>query len=37
MAKYSFEFKKRTVIAYLNGEGSYAFLTEIMVCPQEKI
>lgn len=24
MAKYSFEFKKQAVQAYLNGEGSYA-------------
>lgn len=28
MAKYSFEFKKNAVQAYLNGEGSYAFLAK---------
>jgi transposase len=27
MAKYSFEFKKKIVQAYLNGEGGYRFLT----------
>ena len=28
MAKYSFEFKKQAVQAYLNGEGSYAYLAK---------
>lgn len=28
MAKYSFEFKLKIVQAYLNGEGSYAFLSK---------
>lgn len=28
MAKYSFEFKKRIVNAYLNGEGGYMYLTK---------
>lgn len=28
MAKYSYEFKKKVVQAYLNGEGSYTHLAE---------
>ncbi len=28
MAKYSYEFKKRLVDAYLCGEGSYRYLCE---------
>ena len=28
MAKYSFEFKKKVVIAYLNGEGGYNYLAQ---------
>ena len=28
MAKYSFEFKRNVVQAYLNGEGSYAYLAK---------
>lgn len=28
MAKYSFEFKKKIVLAYLNGEGGYAYLAK---------
>lgn len=28
MAKYSYEFKKKVVQAYLNGEGGYAYLAE---------
>ncbi len=36
MAKYSFEFKKRVVEAYLNGEGSYAFLTQKYGMPPGK-
>lgn len=27
MAKYSFEFKKKAVMSYLNGDGSYKFLS----------
>ncbi|OON84767.1 hypothetical protein BXO88_15725 [Oribacterium sp. C9] len=26
MSKYSFEFKKEVVLAYLNGEGGYTYL-----------
>ena len=29
MAKYSYEFKKKLVIAYLNGEGGFHFLANI--------
>ena len=28
MAKYSFEFKKKVVTAYLNGEGGYGYLAD---------
>ena len=28
MAKYSYEFKKKVVQAYLNGEGGYTYLSE---------
>ena len=28
MAKYSYEFKMKVVQAYLNGEGSYEFLSQ---------
>lgn len=33
MAKYSYEFKKKVVNAYLNGEGGYAFLAETYGVP----
>ena len=29
MAKYSFEFKKKVVMSYLNGEGGYKYLAKI--------
>ena len=29
MAKYSFEFKKKIVDAYLNGEGGYKHLSSV--------
>lgn len=29
MAKYSYEFKKKLVDAYLNGEGSYGYLSSV--------
>ena len=29
MAKYSYEFKKKVVISYLNGEGGYAYIAEL--------
>ncbi len=28
MAKYSFEFKKKVVLAYLNKEGGYIYLSK---------
>ena len=39
MAKYSFEFKKKVVNSYLNGEGSFEFVTkkyEIPTCTNVK-
>ena len=33
MAKYSFEFKKKVVLAYLNGEGGYKYLSKIYGVP----
>lgn len=36
MAKYSFEFKKKAVEAYLQGEGSYAYLTKKFGIPPGK-
>ena len=28
MSKYSYEFKKQVVSAYLNGDGGYAYLAQ---------
>ena len=36
MSKYSFEFKKKVVLAYLNGEGSYGYLSETYGVPAKK-
>jgi len=36
MAKYSFEFKKKVVQAYLNGEGSYEYLSQKYSIPQRR-
>lgn len=39
MAKYSFEFKKKVVNSYLNGEGSFEFIAkkyEIPACTNVK-
>ena len=33
MAKYSYEFKKKVVMAYLNGEGSYGYLSKVYDVP----
>ena len=30
MSKYSFEFKKKVVLAYLNGEGGYGYFLKHM-------
>ncbi len=36
MAKYSFEFKKKIVLAYLNGEGGYTYLSKIYDVPAKR-
>ena len=36
MSKYSFEFKRKVVLAYLNGEGSYGYLSETYGVPAKK-
>ena len=33
MAKYSYEFKKKVVMAYLKGEGSYGYLSKVYDVP----
>ena len=33
MSKYSFEFKKKVVKAYLNGEGGYGYLSKTYGVP----
>ena len=33
MAKYSFEFKKKVVLSYLNGEGEYKYLSKTYGVP----
>lgn len=33
MSKYSFEFKKKVVLAYLNGEGGYGYLSKTYGIP----
>ena len=35
MAKYSFEFKKKVVLAYLNGEGGYTYLSKTYGVPSK--
>jgi len=35
MAKYSFEFKKKVVLAYLNGEGGYDYLSKLYGVPSD--
>ena len=35
MSKYSFEFKKKVVNAYLNGEGSYSYLSKEFGIPSD--
>ena len=37
MAKYSFEFKKKVVVAYTNGEGGYRYLAKIYGIPTKSI
>ena len=36
MAKYSFEFKKKVVLAYLNGEGGYSHLSKKYGVPAQR-
>ena len=36
MAKYSFEFKKKVVLAYLNGEGGYRYLSRTYGVPAQR-
>ena len=36
MSKYSFEFKKKVVKAYLNGEGSYGYLSKTYGVPAQR-
>ena len=36
MAKYSYEFKKRIVMDYLNGKGGYAYLAKQYGMPDKK-
>ena len=33
MSKYKYEFKKKVVMSYLNGEGSYAYLAKLYDIP----
>lgn len=35
MSKYSFEFKKKVVNAYINGEGVYNYLSEVYGIPSQ--
>ena len=35
MSKYSFEFKKKVVNAYINGEGGYNYLSEVYGIPSQ--
>jgi transposase len=36
MAKYSYEFKKKVVMAYLKGEGSYGYLSKVYDVPAKR-
>ena len=36
MAKYSFEFKKKVVLSYLNGEGGYKYLSKTYGVPAKR-
>lgn len=36
MAKYSFDFKKKIVMAYLRGEGGYGYLAKLYGIPDKK-
>ena len=36
MSKYSFEFKKKVVNAYINGEGGYRYLSKVYGIPAQR-
>ena len=36
MSKYYFEFKKKVVLAYLNGEGGYRYLSKTYGVPAQR-
>ena len=36
MSKYSFEFKKQVVLAYLNGEGGYGYIAKSYGIPAQR-
>ena len=36
MSKYSFEFKKKVVNAYINGEGGYGYLAKVYGIPAQR-
>ena len=36
MAKYTFEFKKNVVLAYINGEGGYGYLSKTYGVPAQR-
>ena len=35
MSKYSYEFKKKVVMSYLNGEGGYTYLANFYSIPSK--
>ena len=35
MSKYSYEFKKKVVMSYLNGEGGYTYLANFYNIPSK--
>jgi transposase-like protein len=37
MAKYNYEFKKKIIQAYLNGEGGYKYLADKYGIPAESV
>lgn len=37
MAKYSFEFKKKVVLEYINGSGGYNYLSKIYNIPHNTV
>lgn len=37
MSKYSYEFKKKVVMSYLNGEGGYTYLANFYNIPSKHV